>query len=109
MATASSDGSVRMWETANLNNQPIVLSANSGFIFSVAFSPDSKSVITGSTDEDRLVFSPTRAEYMVPGICGMLNRNFTTEEWNAYIGTDIPYEETCSEAPSIGIKRSDEQ
>lgn len=109
MATASGDGSVRMWETADLNNQPIVLTANSGFIFSVAFSPDSKSVITGSLDEDRLVFSPTRAEYMVPGICGMLDRNFTTEEWNAYIGTDIPYEETCGEAPSIGIKRSDEQ
>jgi WD40 repeat protein len=109
MATSSNDGSVRMWETDNLNNQPIVLKANQGTIFSIAFSPDSKSMITGSRDEDRLVLSPTRAEYMIEGICGMLDRNFTEEEWNAYIGTDIPYEETCGEAPSIGIKRSDEQ
>ena len=46
---------------------------------------------------------------MVPGICSLLDRNFTAEEWNAYIGVDIPYEETCGQAPSIGIKRNDEQ
>jgi WD40 repeat protein len=109
MATSSNDGSARIWETADLNNQPIVLTANSGYIFSVAFSPDSKSVITGSTDESRLVLSPTGSTDMVEGICGRLDRNFTTAEWNAYIGTDIPYEDTCGEAPTIGIKRSDEQ
>ena len=109
LATSSNDGSVRMWETADLNNQPIVLNTNSGFIFCVAFSPDSKSIITGSTDEDRLVLSPTRAEYMIEGICSMLDRNFTTVEWNAYIGTDIPFEDTCAESPSIGIRKSEEK
>jgi WD40 repeat protein len=109
LASSSYDESVRIWETADLNNQPIVLNANSGYIFSVAFSPDSKSLITGSRDEDRLVLSPTRAEYMVGDICSKLDRNFTTPEWNAYVGTDIPYEDTCGEAPSIGIRRSDDQ
>ncbi len=107
LATSSYDGSVRMWETADLNNQPIVLEANSGYVFSVAFSPDSKSIITGSLDEDRLVLSPTRSQYMTGEICGLLDRNLTQEEWNTYVGTDIPYEETCGEAPAIGVRKSE--
>jgi len=108
LATSSYDKSVRIWETADLNNQPIVINANEGFIFSLAFSPDSKFLITGSTDEDRLVLSPTRAEYMTGEICSMLDRNFTMEEWNAYVGSDIPYENTCGDTPAIGIRRKEE-
>lgn len=107
LASASNDGSVRMWETADLNNQPIVLNANSGFVFCVAFSPDGEHILTGSTDEDRLVLSPTHTETMVEDICNELDRNFTEEEWNTYIGTDIPYEKTCKAKPAIiGVKRS---
>jgi len=104
MATSSNDGSVRIWETEDYNNQPIVLTANEGFIFSVAFSPDSKSILTGSLDEDRLVMSPTHAVDMVDDICGMLDRNLSTVEWNAYVGEDVEYRETCGESPSIGVK-----
>jgi WD40 repeat protein len=107
LATSSNDGSVRMWETRNLNNQPIVLTANAGFVFCVAFSPDGEYVLTGSTDEDRLVLSPTHSDTMVKGICDDINRNFTDEEWNTYIGTDIPYEQTCKAKPAIiGVKKS---
>ena len=107
LATSSNDGSVRMWETANLNTQPIVLSANQGFIFCVAFSPNGEYILTGSTEEDRLVMSPTKTETMVNDICNNIDRNFTEEEWNTYIGTDIPYEQTCKAKPAIiGVKRS---
>ena len=107
LASSSNDGSVRMWETEDLNNQPIVLTANAGFVFCVAFSPDGEQILTGSTDEDRLVLSPTRSESMVEDICTSLDRNFTEEEWNTYIGTDIPYEQTCKAKPAIiGVKRS---
>ena len=107
LATSSNDGSVRMWETADLNTQPIVLSANQGFVFAVAFSPDGEHILTGSTDEDRLVMSPTNTETMVTDICNSIDRNFSEEEWNTYIGTDIPYEQTCKAKPAIiGVKRS---
>jgi len=110
LASSSTDGSVRMWETDNLNTQPIVLSANAGFIFCIAFSPDSERILTGSRDEDRLVLSPTRTETMVEGICNTIDRNFSEEEWNTYIGTDIPYEQTCKAKPAIiGVKRSGDQ
>ena len=106
LATSSNDGSVRMWETADLNTQPIVLSANAGFIFCIAFSPDGERILSGSRDEDRLVLSPTRTETMVEGICNTIDRNFSEDEWNTYIGTDIPYEQTCKAKPAIiGVKR----
>ncbi len=109
LASASNDGSVRMWETANLNNQPIVLTANSGFIFCIAFSPDGEEILSGSTDEDRLIMSPTHTGSMVQDICTSIDRNFTEEEWNTYIGTDIPYEQTCKAKPAIiGVKRPDD-
>ncbi|MCK4751647.1 MAG: hypothetical protein KAT15_31535, partial [Bacteroidales bacterium] len=110
LASASNDGSVRMWETADLNTQPIVLTANAGFVFCIAFSPNGEHVLTGSTDEDRLVLSPTRTETMIENICNSVDRNFTEEEWNTYIGTDIPYEQTCKAKPAIiGVKKSRDQ
>ncbi len=110
LASASNDGSARIWETANFNTQPIVLTANAGFVFCVAFSPDGEYILTGSTDEDRLVLSPTRTGTMAEGICNKVDRNFTEEEWNIYIGTDIPYERTCRAKPAIiGVKRAKDQ
>jgi WD40 repeat protein len=107
LASASNDGSVRMWETGDLNNQPIVLTANAGFVFCVAFSSSGEHILTGSKDEDRLVLSPTKASTMVKDICNDIERNFTEEEWNTYIGTDIPYEKTCKAKPAIiGVKKS---
>ncbi len=107
LASASNDGSVRMWETSNLNTQPIVLTANAGFVFSVAFSSSGDHILTGSKDEDRLVLSPTHTSTMVEDICNDIDRNFTEEEWDTYIGADIPYEQTCKAKPAIiGVKKT---
>ena len=105
LATASNDGSVRLWETADLNNQPIVLSGNSGFVLSLAFSPDGNYLLTGSTEENRLISSPTSTSILVEEICNGIDRNFTRDEWNTYVGEDIDYIETCGVRRGIGIRR----
>jgi WD40 repeat protein/energy-coupling factor transporter ATP-binding protein EcfA2 len=105
LATASNDGSVRLWETADLNNQPIVLSGNTGFVLSLAFSPDGNYLLTGSTEENRLLSTPTKTDILVEDICDGIERNFTREEWNAYVGEDIEYLETCAARRGIGVRK----
>ncbi|MCD6566938.1 MAG: hypothetical protein J7K53_13455 [Bacteroidales bacterium] len=95
IATASRDGTLQIWDAKDLNNQPVVIQDNEGFIFTVAFSTDGKNLLTGSNEEDRLVARPTRTEYMVENICSKISRNFTKSEWNVYVGNDVDYESTC--------------
>jgi hypothetical protein len=30
-------------------------------------------------------------------ICGKINRNMSIDEWETYVGDDLPYERTCNE------------
>jgi WD40 repeat protein len=105
LASTSYDATARLWDAGNWNNQPVVLSDNSGYIFSVAISPDSKYVLTGSADESRLVMNPTSTKVMAEDICEKIERNFTQDEWNTYVGEGITYEETCNRKASIGVKK----
>lgn len=110
MATSSFDGKVFFWELANLASPPIVMDDNSGFVFSLAFSPDGKYIVSSSAEEPRLIYRPTVAFMMAARICGLLDRNFTNDEWNTYVGADIPYEKTCPfvKEIEIGIKKENE-
>jgi energy-coupling factor transporter ATP-binding protein EcfA2/cytoskeletal protein RodZ len=105
LASTSYDASARLWDAGDWNNQPVVLEDNSGYVFSVTFSPDSKFVLTGSADENRLVINPTSTKIMAADICDKIERNFTQEEWNTYVGEGITYVETCTGESSIGVKK----
>jgi len=110
LASSSYDGKVRYWELSNLNNPPIVMEDNSGYVFSLAFSPGGKNIFSSSLDDPRLINRPAAAEMLAEKVCGLITRNFTEEEWNTYVGSDIPYEKTCPTVNifKIGVKRDDE-
>jgi len=95
LASTGNDGKVLVWEMKDLNNSPLVLEDNAGFVFSVAFSPDSRYMVSGSMEASRLVARPVRADMLAEGLCTMLHRNFTREEWEIYVGEDIDYIPTC--------------
>ncbi len=97
LASTGYDGKVLVWEMDDLNNSPLVLEDNTGFVFSVAFSPDSRYMVSGSKDANRLIARPVRADMLASGICDLLHRNFTKEEWNIYVGEDIEYMKTCTQ------------
>jgi len=110
LATSSFDGKVLFWELANLTNPPIVMEDNSGFVFSLAFSPDGKYLLSSSADEPRLINRPTMASMLASQVCGLVTRNFTQDEWKTYVGNDVPYEKTCPAVNKleIGIKKNEE-
>ena len=81
-----------------MNDQPIVLEDHSSWVWAMAFSPDSKYLISGCVD--RLIRKyPTHAYEMAQEMCSKVSRNISKKEWDAYVGEDIPYRKTCAELP----------
>jgi WD40 repeat protein/Na+-transporting methylmalonyl-CoA/oxaloacetate decarboxylase gamma subunit len=107
MATASNDKTIKIFnikDPKDLTEPPITLSDNEGFILVMQFSPDGQMIVSGAyTGTPNLVSRPTHNDYLIRDICSIVTRNMTQEEWNTYVGKDIPLEKTCPEK-SYNIK-----
>lgn len=101
MATAGNDNYIRIYNAKDINNltePPITISDNEANVSKMQFSPDGQLIVSGTFEGVRnLVSRPVHNDYLVMDICSLLTRNMTLEEWNIYVGRDIPYEVTCSE------------
>ncbi len=106
MATASKDGSVRLWNLKALNEQPQVLSDHD-WVWSVAFSPDDEQLMAGIHAREETIKGvnqtihvwPTKILTMSSQLCSLVKRNMTKEEWDLYT-KGLPYEITCPNLPA---------
>jgi WD40 repeat protein len=107
MATSGNDKEIKIYnvkDPSDLTETPVSLTDNDGFVLTMQFSPDGQMIISGeSAVADNLIGRPSHADYLVGDICRLLSRNMTPEEWNAYVGKDIPVEKTC-EIKNYNIK-----
>ncbi|MEZ4944543.1 MAG: High-affnity carbon uptake protein Hat/HatR [Cyclobacteriaceae bacterium] len=108
MATASKDYSIRLWNTKRLTEAPTLLSEHD-WVWSVVFSPDDEQLMAGihSVQEtvvgkvDQTIHAyPTKINTMADLLCGYTERNMNKEEWDYYVGEDLPYEKTCPNLPA---------
>ncbi|MCD9014097.1 nSTAND1 domain-containing NTPase [Parachryseolinea silvisoli] len=107
LATASKDKTVRLWNLNRLKEQPIVLSDHSDWVWSVAFTPDDEqllasihsSVETVKGVEHTIHAWPTKIPVMADILCGRVRRNINKDEWEIFVGDDLPYESTCAALP----------
>jgi WD40 repeat protein len=107
MATASKDGSVRLWNLRQLNEQPQVLSDHD-WVWGVAFTPDDEQLMAGIHAREETLKGvnqtihawPTKLTTMSTQICGLVKRNMDKEEWDLYTN-GLDYEKTCSNLPGI--------
>lgn len=108
MATASMDGSIRLWNYKNLRMQPIVLSDHD-WVWNLAFTPDDEQLMAGiqSVKEtkvgkvDQTIHAwPTKIETMSEILCGFVSRNMEKDEWDTFVGDDLPYALTCPDLPA---------
>jgi len=107
MASSSKDFKVRLWNMTNLKEQPIVLSDHD-WVWDVAFSPDDEQLIAGINSVRENIGSidhpihawPTKIETMSGILCDLVPRNLTKDEWDIYVGEDLPYEKTCPSLPA---------
>jgi len=97
MATSSLDGTVRMWDCTDLNNQPIDLTDHESWVLSIAFSPDDQWLVTSSNQKDRILVWPASSEFIADNIKEQIKRNMTQEEWEVYVAKDVEYEKFVNE------------
>ncbi len=107
IATASKDKTVRLWNMNKLKEQPIKLSDHRDWVWSVAFTPDDEQLLASvhsSTEtvkgvEHTIHAWPTKIPSMASILCGDVKRNMNKDEWEIYVGDDLPYEQTCADIP----------
>jgi WD40 repeat protein len=101
MATASNDKTLKIYNIStitDLTEPPITLSDNEGWVLEIQFSPDGQLIVSGVYEgSQNLVSRPTHVDNLVKNICMLVTRNMNQDEWNTYVGKDIPLEKTCSD------------
>lgn len=105
MATASKDGSVRLWNINQLTEEPQVL-ADHDWVWSVAFTPDDEQLMAGIHTREETVKGvnqtihawPTKIKTMSTQLCGYVKQNLSQSDWNLYM-KGLKYEATCSNLP----------
>ena len=95
LATASYDGTIKIWNANNLNVSPVEIREHEAWAHSLAFNRNGRYLISGDT-QDRIFVWASRTDYMADEICGKLTRNMTAKEWEDYVGYDIDYQKTCT-------------
>jgi WD40 repeat protein len=98
LATSSTDGTADIWNMANLNDLPTILTGHNDWVWGVSFDPDNEHLVTAGRDGNVRLW-PTKADEYAARLCGHDNvsRNMGETEWAQYVGEDIDYQITCEE------------
>jgi len=93
LASSSFDRTIKIgnWKSAGM--KPISIERNDLWVYDILYTPDDKHLISCSADKTIRIFS-TECSIMNDKLIKELDRNMTAEEWNKYVGVDIPYEKT---------------
>jgi WD40 repeat protein len=94
LASGGEDGAVRLWDLGQPEAAPLTLRGHEGGGQSVAFSPDGQRLASGSSDAMIRIWI-TRTEILAEMVCEKVWRNLTADEWQKFVGADLPSEHTC--------------
>jgi len=94
LASAGLDRKLQMWVVDHVEDLPIVMDNNNGYVWKLSFSKGSDYLIASFNDGEIRVW-PTDPKMLADQVCPKLSRNMTPEEWGIYVGNSIGYETTC--------------
>ena len=96
MATCSYDWTIHLWNYENITNrqiQPIVIDDYDTWVLGITFSDDSKRLVAGGADRTIRTWN-VNPEDLYQQVLTKVDRDLTVEEWNRFVGKDIPYEKS---------------
>lgn len=95
VASAGYDSYVKLWNINSPDEPPVIFEEHDRWVLALAFSPDGSQLVSCGKDKSvrTYIIQPSK---MVNYLETKVNRNFTNNEWNYFIGSDIPYELTIS-------------
>lgn len=96
LASGSFDKTIKMWVLDKLGELPIEMTDNDSYVWDINFSRNGEYLFAACGDGEVRVW-PTRLETMADQVCDLLEKNMTHEQWETYVGNNIPYENTCLE------------
>jgi WD40 repeat protein/energy-coupling factor transporter ATP-binding protein EcfA2 len=94
LASAGSDKRLQLYVLESPEDLPVVMENNNGFIWDIEFTKGSDFLIAACS-ESEIRFWPTDPALLAKEICPKLSRNLSDDEWEKYVGNEIPYEKTC--------------
>ena len=89
--SSSYDCTLRLWDLRKGKTESAVIVTSPGWIHTFCFHPDGTSVFIGD-EQGRLYRVPVSPDHMATVVRQGLQRDFTREEWEYYIGKQIPFE-----------------
>lgn len=89
--SSSYDGTINLWMTNTSKIEPMTIYSSNGWITNFVFDVNKSIILTGD-QKGNLIENYISIHAMVDRLKARLKRNLTREEWNYYIGPNVPYE-----------------
>jgi WD40 repeat protein len=97
----SSQSIAHVWGATT--GQEIFRMVHNGGKFSVEFSPDGEHIVSTSEKGDAIIVQHYLPGDLIDDACMHVTRNLTIAEWRKYIGSALPYQAICPNAPLIPV------
>lgn len=94
--SASYDGRVNLWNTSSNKIEPMTLLSAGSWITALTFDSSKENAWIGDY-QGNVTEALLSVPRMVDIVRGKLKRDFTKDEWNYYIGSQVPFESFVSE------------
>jgi WD40 repeat protein len=105
LASGGDDATIRLWQIDRHRPLGPILKGHAFGVTSLCFSPDGMLLGSAARHDRTARLWDVGSSSWPTKACQIANRDLTPEEWDFYLGSDIPYERTCPTLPEGPGKR----